>query len=52
MPLPVPQKGQSRDEFVSQCMSNETMKKEFPKASQRVAVCLSQWARKKPKEGK
>ena len=29
MPLPSPQKNQNRDDFISQCMSNEVMSKEF-----------------------
>lgn len=49
MPLPSPNKGQSQDEFISMCMSNDVMQKEFPDQKQRSAVCFSQW-RKNGKE--
>ncbi len=42
MPLPKPNKKEEKASFMSRCMGDETMKKEFPKNSQRVAVCLSQ----------
>lgn len=42
MPLPTPRKKETRNEFISRCMDNETMKKEFPEEKQRVAVCYSQ----------
>ena len=41
MPLPSPNKKQGEDSFVSNCMSNETMKREFPNKKQRLAVCYS-----------
>lgn len=47
MPLPSPKEGESQNDFVSQCMSNPTMKKDFPKKKQRLAVCHSQFKRKK-----
>ena len=55
MPLPVPKKkGEVQKDFISRCMSNPTMKKEFPNSTQRVAVCNSQWRKakgiKEPKE--
>ena len=43
MPLPSPRKGQSEDEFIGSCMSNEIMKKEFSDHKKRVAVCYSRW---------
>ena len=41
--MPLPKKGEkeSREQFISRCMSNEETKKEFPDNQQRVAVCLS-----------
>ena len=45
-PLPTPRAGQSQSEFVSSCMSNSAMKKEFPDEKQRTAVCYSQWRKK------
>lgn len=41
--LPKPSKDQSEKEFISSCMSNDTMKSEFPDRDQRVAVCYKQW---------
>jgi hypothetical protein len=48
--MPIPEKKQNEDKnsFVSRCISNETMKKEYPDNKQRVAVCLGQ-TRKKTK---
>ena len=42
MPLPTRNKDEDKDAFVSRCMSNETMKKEYPDEKQRVAVCIQQ----------
>jgi len=49
MPLPNPRKGQDENAFMSKCMGDESIKKEFPNQKQRVAVCLSQFRRKKSK---
>jgi len=40
MPLPSRNKDEQKDAFVSRCMSNETMKKDYPDQQQRVAICL------------
>ena len=45
MPLPTPN-GEPKDEFVSSCMANDTMKEEFPDKGQRLAVCNSQYKAK------
>ena len=45
MPLPTPD-GEPKDEFISSCMDNETMKEEFPDTSQRLAVCTGQYSAK------
>ena len=42
MPLPNKRKGQDPKEFVSSCMGNPTMKKEYPDDKQRVAICIQQ----------
>jgi len=49
MPLPKPKDGQSKEDFTKSCMSNETMKKDFPKTEQRYAVCIQQWNEKDKK---
>jgi hypothetical protein len=45
MPLPTPNKNEKEDSFVSRCMSNDTMKKEFPDNDQRLAVCEKQFSK-------
>lgn len=42
MPIPNRKKDENKDGFVSRCMSNETMKKEYPDEKQRVAICVQQ----------
>ena len=43
MPLPKPSSGESRDEFVGRCVSDDKVTSEFPDQNQRVAVCISQF---------
>lgn len=43
MPLPKPMSAESKDEFMSRCMSDEMMIGEYPNHDQKAAVCLSQW---------
>jgi hypothetical protein len=42
MPIPSPERNEDKQKFVARCMGNETMKKEYPDAKQRVAICLGQ----------
>ena len=42
MPIPNKRKGQDPKKFVSTCMGNPTMKKEYPDQQQRVAICIQQ----------
>lgn len=42
MPIPKPQPDENQQSFVSRCMSNEDMKKEYEDSKQRVAICLGQ----------
>ena len=42
MPIPKPEKNEDKQKFVQRCMSNETMKKDYPNSDQRDAVCLGQ----------
>jgi len=46
MPILNKNKDEDNDQFVSRCMSNEIMKKEYPDTKQRVAICLGQTKRK------
>ena len=47
--LPTPRKNEKQDAFVSRCMSNAEAKREFPEQKQRLAVCFSQFRKKKNK---
>ena len=49
MPLPKPKDGESQDDFISRCMSNDTMKEDYTDNDQRLAVCFSQWKNKDKK---
>lgn len=42
MPIPKRKPNEDRNAFIGRCMSNETMKKEYPDNKQRVAICLGQ----------
>lgn len=52
MPIPSPRKGESQDKFISRCMGDSVMNKEFPEQKQRAAVCFSTWREKSQKKGK
>jgi len=41
MPLPEKRKDESKENFISRCMSDNKVSKEFPDRQQRVAVCMS-----------
>lgn len=49
MPLPKPNENEKEQAFVSRCMGNPTMNKEYPDQKQRAAICYSQFRRKKAK---
>lgn len=42
MPIPKPSSGESREDFISRCMSDETMVNEY-KEDQRMAICSTSW---------
>jgi hypothetical protein len=50
VPIPKPNQNEDKQKYVSRCMSNDVMKKEYPDAKQRVAICLSESG--KNKQGK
>lgn len=47
MPIPKRKENEDSQKYVSRCMSNETMKKEYPDSKQRVAICLGQTRKNK-----
>ena len=46
MPIPKPSGGESKREFISRCMSNPIMKREYKEQEERYAVCISQFNKK------
>lgn len=42
MPIPKPNQDESHKDFMSRCMSNEGMNKEYPENGQRYAICMNQ----------
>lgn len=42
MPIPNRQKDESKKDFLSRCMSDDTMNKEYPDNKQRYAICQNQ----------
>jgi len=42
MPIPNRKKDEEKTKFVSRCMSDEVMKKDYPDDKQRVAICIDQ----------
>lgn len=42
MPIPSRNEDEDKQKFVSRCMGDETMKKDYPDSKQRVAICLGQ----------
>ena len=46
MPLPTPDKHEQMRKFISRCMGDPIIKKEFPDIKQRAAVCRAQFDRK------
>jgi hypothetical protein len=44
MPIPSP-KGEPKKKFLSKCMGDSVMVKEFPSEKQRYAVCQSKWSK-------
>jgi hypothetical protein len=43
MPLPKPRKKETEQEFVSRCMGDDMMNKEYKDPKQRAAICYSQF---------
>lgn len=43
MPLPTPNEEETKEEFMSRCMSNSVMNEEFKDKGQRYSVCETRW---------
>lgn len=42
MAIPSPKPNEDRNDFISRCMADETMKKDYGDSKQRITVCLNQ----------
>jgi len=49
MPLPTPQKGEGKPDFLERCMGDDIMVTDYDDEKQRYAVCNSLWKNKKEK---
>jgi len=47
MPLPKPKPKEKEKEFITRCMKNPNIIKEFKTQKQRLAVCYSLWKERK-----
>lgn len=43
MPLPIPDKEETKKDFMSRCMSDSKMNEEFEDSGQRYSVCETRW---------
>jgi len=43
MPIPKPRKNEKQDEFMSRCMADDAMVKEYKDTGQRFAICKTSW---------
>lgn len=43
MPIPTPNSGEEKKDFIQRCMSNETMVSEYKNTDQRLAVCSTSY---------
>lgn len=44
MPMPRPQRGEVKGDFIQRCMTDDVMRADFPDNDQRRAVCETQWS--------
>lgn len=51
MPIPTPKKDEKQNDFVSRCMGDSVMNKDYPNQKQRAAICYSQWGNSKKSTG-
>lgn len=47
MPIPSRKQNEDKNKFVSRCMGDSVMKKDYPDSKQRVAICLGQTRKNK-----
>ena len=44
MPLPTPNPDETKNDFISRCLTNDTVRSDFSSDEQIVAVCERQWS--------
>lgn len=49
MPIPKPNKGEKEDKFISRCMGDSVMNKDYPDQKERAAICYQSWKDKDKK---
>lgn len=47
MPIPAKREDEDKQKFISRCMGDEVMKKDYPDSQQRIAICLGQTKKSK-----
>ena len=52
MPIPSPRNKETKENFISRCMSDDVMTSEYPKEDQRAAICQTAWGKKMKKNKK
>lgn len=48
--MPDVKKGESKNDYLSRCISSEEMKKEIPQKDKRIKVCYEYWEDKRGQE--
>jgi hypothetical protein len=48
--MPLPDKGETQDDFIARFMSDERMKQRYPNKTQRLAVAYQHWKEKSKKK--
>jgi hypothetical protein len=51
MPLPTKKKSETEQEFVSRCLADDMVQKDYKDQKQRAAVCYSQFKRRMKNKG-
>lgn len=46
MPLPIPKRNESRKDFITRCMGDPIMVREYKNTDQRLAICSVQFRKK------
>ena len=52
MPIPKPKTGESRQDYMSRCMGDSTMRGEYSDSNQRFAVCTNEYSKKSSEDSK